>query len=101
MVVSSQLPEIIIKAEKIHIDDNIAKVSIVGAGMIDRPGVAATMFDTLANLNINIKMISTSEVKISCLVDADVANDALRALHKAFNLGCDIIATVKGDLPNI
>ncbi len=46
-------------------------------------------------------MISTSEVKISCLVDADVANDALRALHKAFNLGCDIIATVKGDLPNI
>ena len=90
-----------IKAEKIHIDDNIAKVSIVGAGMIDRPGVAATMFDTLANLNINIKMISTSEVKISCLVDADVANDALRALHKAFNLGCDIIATVTGDLPNI
>ncbi len=90
-----------IKADKIHIDDNIAKVSIVGAGMIDRPGVAATMFDTLANLNINIKMISTSEVKISCLVDADVANDALRALHKAFNLGCDVIATVKGDLPNI
>lgn len=90
-----------IKADKIHIDDNIAKVSIVGAGMIDRPGVAATMFDTLASLNINIKMISTSEVKISCLVDASVANDALKALHKAFNLGCDVIATVKGDLPNI
>lgn len=90
-----------IKADKIHIDDNIAKVSIVGAGMIDRPGVAATMFDTLAGLNINIKMISTSEVKISCLVDAGVANDALKALHKAFNLGCDVIATVKGDLPNI
>ena len=90
-----------IKADKIHIDDNIAKVSIVGAGMIDRPGVAATMFDTLASLNINIKMISTSEVKISCLVDAGVANDALKALHKAFNLGCDVIATVRGDLPNI
>ena len=90
-----------IKADKIHIDDNIAKVSIVGAGMIDRPGAAATMFDTLASLNINIKMISTSEVKISCLVDAGVANDALKALHKAFNLGCDVIATVKGDLPNI
>ena len=90
-----------IKADKIHIDDNIAKVSIVGAGMIDRPGVAATMFDALASLNINIKMISTSEVKISCLVDAGVANDALKALHKAFNLGCDVIATVKGDLPNI
>lgn len=90
-----------INIDKIHVDENIAKVSIVGAGMVDRPGVAATMFDTLANLNINIKMISTSEVKISCLVDADVANDALRALHKAFNLGCDVIASVKGDLPEI
>ncbi len=90
-----------INMDKIHIDENIAKVSIVGAGMVDRPGVAATMFDTLASLNINIKMISTSEVKISCLVDADVANDAIRALHKAFNLGCDVVATVKGDLPEI
>ncbi len=90
-----------INMDKIHVDENIAKVSIVGAGMVDRPGVAATMFDTLASLNINIKMISTSEVKISCLVDADVANDALRALHKAFNLGCDVIASVKGDLPEI
>lgn len=90
-----------IKADKIHIDENIASVSIVGAGMVDRPGVAATMFDTLAKLRINIKMISTSEVKISCLVDADVAHDALKALHKAFNLGCDIIASVKGDLPDI
>ncbi len=90
-----------IKADKIHVDEDIASVSIVGAGMIDRPGVAATMFDTLANLNINIKMITTSEVKISCLVNADVAHDALKALHKAFNLGCDIIASVKGDLPNI
>ena len=90
-----------IKADKIHIDENIASVSIVGAGMVDRPGVAATMFDTLAKLNVNIKMITTSEVKISCLVDAEVANDALKALHKAFNLGCDVIATVKGDLPDI
>ena len=90
-----------IKADKIHVDENVAKVSIVGAGMVDRPGVAATMFDTLASLNINIKMISTSEVKISCLVDADVAHEALKALHKAFNLGCDVIASVKGDLPNI
>ncbi len=90
-----------IQADKIHVDENVAKVSIVGAGMVDRPGVAATMFDTLASLSINIKMISTSEVKISCLVDADVAHDALKALHKAFNLGCDVIASVKGDLPNI
>ena len=91
----------VIDNEKLHIDENIASVSIVGAGMVDRPGVAATMFDTFAKLNINIKMITTSEVKISCLVDADVANDALKALHKAFNLGCDIIANVKGDLPDI
>ena len=90
-----------ITEDKIHVDENIANVSIVGAGMIDRPGVAATMFDTLAKLNVNIKMISTSEIKISCLVDADRANEALKALHKAFNLGCDIIATVKGDLPEI
>ncbi len=91
----------VIDKDKLHVDDNIASVSIVGAGMVDRPGVAATMFDTFAKLNINIKMITTSEVKISCLVDADVANDALKALHKAFNLGCDVIATVKGDLPDI
>ena len=91
----------VIDREKVHIDENIASVSIVGAGMVDRPGVAATMFDTLANLNINIKMITTSEVKISCLVDADLAHDALKGLHKAFNLGCDVIANVKGDLPNI
>ena len=91
----------VIDNEKVHVDENIASVSIVGAGMVDRPGVAATMFDTFAKLNINIKMITTSEVKISCLVDADVANDALKALHKAFNLGCDIIANVKGDLPDI
>lgn len=91
----------VIDKEKVHIDENIASVSIVGAGMVDRPGVAATMFDTLANLNINIKMITTSEVKISCLVDADLAHEALKGLHKAFNLGCDVIATVKGDLPNI
>ena len=51
----------------IQVNDNIAKVSIVGAGMIDRPGIASTMFQTLAELGVNIKMISTSEIKISCL----------------------------------
>ena len=66
----------------IFIDDKIAKISIVGAGMIDRPGIAAKMFRTLASLDINIKMISTSEIKISCLVDALRANDAVEALHK-------------------
>lgn len=85
----------------IFVDDTIAKISIVGAGMIDRPGIAAKMFKTLASLNINIKMISTSEIKISCLVDQAHSNDAVEALHKVFGLDSKEIAEVKGDLPNI
>ena len=85
----------------VYVDDKIAKVSIVGAGMIDRPGIAAKMFKTLADLNINIKMISTSEIKISCIVDEANAVEAVEGLHKVFNLECDEIAEVKGDLPNI
>lgn len=85
----------------IQVDENIAKVSIVGAGMIDRPGVASTMFETLAEQGINIRMISTSEIKISCLVDKDQAQKAVKALHSVFELESDIEAEVKGDLPNI
>ena len=85
----------------IFVDDKIAKISIVGTGMIDRPGIAAKMFRTLASLDINIKMISTSEIKISCLVEQSRANDAVEALHKVFGLDCKEIAEVKGDLPNI
>lgn len=84
----------------IHVDDKIAKVSIVGAGMIDRPGIAAMMFKTLADNDINIKMISTSEIIISCLVDAEHAKKAVIALHKAFELESDVIADVKGTLPD-
>ena len=87
-------------SSNIHVDENIAKVSIVGAGMVDRPGIAAEMFKSLADANINIKMISTSEIKISCLVDKENAKEAVRKLHEVFNLGCDEIAEVKGDLPN-
>lgn len=83
------------------VDEKIAKISIVGAGMIGRPGIAAKMFRTLANLGINIKMIATSDIKISCLVDKDRANEAVEALHTIFNLDSDAIAEVKGDLPNI
>ena len=90
-----------LNAKIIHIDKDIAKVSIVGAGMVDRPGIAATMFETLADLNINIKMISTSEIKISCLVDKDDAEKSVKELHKVFELDSDEIADVKGDLPNI
>ena len=86
---------------EIQLDTDIAKVSIVGAGMIDRPGIAADMFNTLAKQNINIKMISTSEIKISCLVDKEDANRSVIALHEEFGLSCDTIADVKGDLPNL
>ena len=85
----------------IFVDDKIAKISIVGAGMIDRPGIAATMFKTLADLDINIKMISTSEIKISCLVAEDEAEKAVKGLHKIFHLDCEEVAEVKGDLPNL
>ena len=85
----------------IFIDDKIAKISIVGAGMIGRPGIAARMFKTLANLGINIKMISTSEVKISCLIDQAKTQEALEALHSVFGLDSTEIADVKGDLPNV
>ena len=88
-----------IKASRFQVDENIAKVSIVGAGMVDRPGIAASMFDTLASLGINIKMISTSEIKISCLVDENDAKRALVALHENYDLGCDEVADVKGTLP--
>ena len=67
--------------------------------MIDHPGIAAMMFKTLAANDINIKMISTSEIKISCLVDEKYAKEAVKALHTAFDLGCDEIAEVKGTLP--
>ena len=90
-----------LKATDIKVDDDIAKVSIVGAGMIDRPGIASTMFETLANLGINIRMISTSEIKISCLVDKAEAQRAVQELHKVFELECEEIADVKGDLPDV
>ncbi len=90
-----------LNAGDISYDENIAKVSIIGAGMIDRPGIASTMFQTLADNGINIRMISTSEIKISCLIDKSDAQKALKALHDVFNLGCDEIAEVKGTLPDV
>jgi len=67
-------------------DDNIAKVSIVGAGMINRPGVASTLFKVLADEGINIQMISTSEIKISCIIEPKYAEKAVQVIHKAFEL---------------
>ena len=90
-----------LKAGEVLIDKNIAIVSIVGAGMVDRPGIAADMFRSLAENNINIKMISTSEIKISCLVEKENANNAIKALCKEFGLETTEMAVVKGDLPNV
>lgn len=79
-----------VNAEEIEIDRNIAKISIVGAGMIDKPGIAADMFAALAEAGINIKMIATSEIKISCLVDKDKANEAVKVIHSKFALDDEV-----------
>lgn len=71
---------------EVIVDDGIAKVSIAGAGMIGRPGVAAQMFATLAAAGVNIRMISTSEVKVSCLVDGGDCDRAISALCTAFDV---------------
>ncbi len=70
-------------------DPEMGKVSIVGAGMRSHPGVAAKVFATLGERNINIEMISTSPIKISCVVRADQLPEAVRALHGAFGLGAE------------
>jgi aspartate kinase len=67
-------------------DTNMAKVSIVGAGMRTHPGVAAKMFEVLADNGINIEMISTSSIKISCVIEKPHIERAVRALHEAFQL---------------
>lgn len=69
---------------KIEVVDNVAKVSVVGAGMQSHPGVASTMFEALYENNINIHMISTSEIKISVLIDKKEADKAVNAIHNAF-----------------
>lgn len=73
-------------AAKINGDDKIAKVSIVGVGMRSHCGIASTMFRTLAEEGINIQMISTSEIKVSVLIDEKYLELAVRVLHKAFGL---------------
>ncbi len=73
-----------IGAEKVLMDSNVAKISVVGLGMRSAYGVAGKMFDILAKHNINIKAISTSEIRISCLIDRKFTELAVRALHEAF-----------------
>lgn len=75
-----------LKDVKIVAAENVAKVSVVGLGMISHHGVASTMFDTLASKGINIQVISTSEIKISVLIEEDYTELAVRALHAAYGL---------------
>jgi len=75
-----------IGAEEVLIAENIAKISVTGVGMKSHSGVASKMFSTLANENINIRLISTSEIRISCVVEEKYAELAVRVLHSAFGL---------------
>ena len=75
-----------IKAQEVLADENIAKVSVVGAGMVSHAGVATKMFAALSKENINILMISTSEIKISCVIESKYGELAARVLHQAFGL---------------
>lgn len=83
----SKQAAVAVDAVDIIADEKIGKVSIVGIGMKSHVGVASTMFRTLAENNINIQMISTSEIKISVVIDESRLDDAVRALHDAFDLG--------------
>ena len=76
----------VIGAAEVTTDNNIGRVSIVGAGMKSNPGVTALMFETLSAHGINIEMISTSSIRISCVLRAEKVGDAVRALHTAFGL---------------
>jgi aspartate kinase len=75
-----------IQFDNLITDENVVKISVVGVGMRSHAGVAATMFKTLADKGINIQVISTSEIKISVLINAEYTELAVRALHTAYGL---------------
>lgn len=76
----------LIGAKSVAHSDNVSKVSVVGAGMTSDPGIAATMFEALYDAGINIQMISTSEIRVSVLIDRKDAENAVRAIHEKFHL---------------
>ncbi len=78
-------------ARDFSIDESVAKVSLVGAGMKTHPGVAAKMFSTLAEAGVNLDMISTSPIRISCVISAAQVTEAVTSLHAAFGLSNDEI----------
>ncbi|NJP99126.1 aspartate kinase [Streptomyces zingiberis] len=75
--------------QSLRYDDQVAKVSLVGAGMKTNPGVTATFFEALSDAGVNIELISTSEIRISVVIRADEVNQAVRAVHTAFGLDSD------------
>ncbi|WP_309118770.1 aspartate kinase [Paenibacillus sp.] len=77
-------------------ETNLVKVSIVGAGMVSNPGVAAKMFDAISSQGVSIKMVSTSEIKVSCVIDAEKFQDVVRACHTAYGLDTTEQAFVGG-----
>ena len=82
--------------EDIEHNDEVGKLSLIGAGMRSNPGVSFTFFEALHQAGVNVDMISTSEIRISVVTDADKLNDAVRAIHTAFDLDTDVEATVYG-----
>ena len=94
-IARNDLPRALKVVEQVHQEigaggfaygENVAKVSIVGAGMQSNPGVAADMFEALADEDINIEMISTSEIKVSCIVQSQDIERAVQTLHRKFKL---------------
>ena len=79
---------------ELEVDDEIGKLSVVGAGMRTHSGVSATLFSALAKAGINIEMISTSEIRISVVTSLDEVDVAARAVHTAFGLDGDVEAVV-------
>jgi aspartate kinase len=79
-------------AQGVETDPDIAKVSLIGAGMKSHPGVAADMFDALAENGINLEIISTSSIRVSCVVRAEEVERAVTAIHERFGLGDEVAA---------
>ena len=75
-----------VEAQEIQVDTHVARVSVIGSGVASNPGVAARMFQALADNEINIQLISSSEIRIACIILEDQLDSAIRALHEAFDL---------------
>jgi aspartate kinase len=82
--------------DEITSESQLVKISIVGAGMVSNPGVAAKMFEAISSQGVSIKMVSTSEIKVSCVIDAEQFQDCVRALHTAYGLDADSQVFVGG-----